>query len=655
MKAMVRLLTVPPEQRDMDWVREGLRAAVQLELSTIPPYLYAIWSIGAASDPSDCAGTIQTIVEEEMLHMGIACNLLKAVGGTPDIIGLAPRYPTQLPKHVHTGLEVGLKALSSDVVHDTFMAIEEPVAHLVDDPQFPPSGATLIGQFYDDLVAALEKNAPTFTTAGQIDLTAQFAAPYVIGSIEDAKAAVDVIKRQGEGTATGPFENQDQPTELAHFYQFGEMYHGRKLTTMAPFAYSGDPVTLPTVPELPVGPPDMAEAKAFDQAYSDMLRQLDDAWNQGSPAVLRTAVRSMFRLLQRMNALRALGFGPAFRPVNAHGDPIPPPEPAENRFDRVRQILDAAVGDSPVHGHGPFWRGVTRDQFVQLVKFGLPVVTVGDGAGSNLVKALRGETPFGADLGVPDAFVARMPKGLPPVPDADIAVIEQWIDDGCPDAAADQAPDVPPVSNTTGAFRPDPTVHVAYFRDLDNWALYEATPEVAAAIDIVQAAPLKWLAYAKDPAAEQAWLDAISTDDARAAFALLATRQQQTVEAHYGVPVPLLALLDGYERFGNDGLPDDPLRPQEPRHNMDGAIMWFFLAAFAEACLRLQIAVEFWTFMMRPILCGLLNDGLFRHRFHVEGFTATDAGREAVFAFVQQVPDDELPAELRRRYVQSLP
>jgi hypothetical protein len=211
------------------------------------------------------------------------------------------------------------------------------------------------------------------------------------------------------------------------------------------------------------------------------------------------------------------------------------------------------------------------------------------------------------------------------------------------------------VSNSTGAFRPDPSLHVGYFRDLDNWSMFSATAEVQAAIDIVQAAPLRWLAYAKNPAAEEAWLDAISTDEALAAFALLAARQQQTVEAHYGVPVPLLTLLDGYERFGNDGLPDDPLRPQAPRHNMDGAIMWFFLAAFAEACLRLQIGVEFWTFMMRPILCGLLNDGLFRGRFHVEGFAADDAGRDAVFAFAQQVSDAVLPAELRRRYVQSQP
>jgi hypothetical protein len=49
MKAIVRLLTVPTEQRDVRWIEEALAAAVQLEFATIPPYLYAAWSI----DPAD--------------------------------------------------------------------------------------------------------------------------------------------------------------------------------------------------------------------------------------------------------------------------------------------------------------------------------------------------------------------------------------------------------------------------------------------------------------------------------------------------------------------------------------------------------------------------------------------------------------------------
>ncbi len=108
-----------------------------------------------------------------------------------------------------------------------------------------------------------------------------------------------------------------------------------------------------------------------------------------------------------------------------------------NRFQRVREILDEAVGgpDAPVGFHGAVWRGTTRDQFVTIKVFGKDLVVVGDGAASNLVLALKGQSPFGADLPEPPAgaSINRMPSGRDPVPAESIAFIEQWINDGCPD------------------------------------------------------------------------------------------------------------------------------------------------------------------------------------------------------------------------------
>src|SRR4051794_34289883 len=107
-----------------------------------------------------------------------------------------------------------------------------------------------------------------------------------------------------------------------------------------------------------------------------------------------------------------------------------------NRFQRIIDILDTAIGGPMVDiaVHRAFWRGLTRDQFVAKKVFGLDLVQVGQGADSNLVKALRGVAPFGSDLPDPpaDAQFSRMPAGRPPMPDADIAFIERWIDEGCP-------------------------------------------------------------------------------------------------------------------------------------------------------------------------------------------------------------------------------
>ncbi|MGH3872780.1 MAG: YCF48-related protein [Pseudonocardiaceae bacterium] len=112
------------------------------------------------------------------------------------------------------------------------------------------------------------------------------------------------------------------------------------------------------------------------------------------------------------------------------------------RFQQVCAILDEAVGgpDAPVGFHGAVWRGTTRDQFVAIKVFGRDLVVVGDGAASNLVLALKGQSPFGADLPEPpaDASFNRMPSGRDPVPAESITVIEQWIDDGCPDDVSPQ-------------------------------------------------------------------------------------------------------------------------------------------------------------------------------------------------------------------------
>ncbi len=107
-----------------------------------------------------------------------------------------------------------------------------------------------------------------------------------------------------------------------------------------------------------------------------------------------------------------------------------------NRYQQVKDILDAAVGGPGAAVGGPhraFWRTQTRNQFVAFRILGLPLVALGNGSGSNLIKALRGESPFGVDTGTPGASFRRMPGGLPPVPDEQIAFLSAWIDAGAPE------------------------------------------------------------------------------------------------------------------------------------------------------------------------------------------------------------------------------
>jgi len=107
------------------------------------------------------------------------------------------------------------------------------------------------------------------------------------------------------------------------------------------------------------------------------------------------------------------------------------------RFDRVKEILEAAIHGAPIRAHGPFWRNLDLLSFKTKTVYGRPLIDPGHGATSNLVLALRGQAPFGADFGVPGATLPRMPVGFPAVSGDEIAFIEHWIEDGCPDEDAD--------------------------------------------------------------------------------------------------------------------------------------------------------------------------------------------------------------------------
>jgi hypothetical protein len=79
-----QLMNVPKEARGTWWLRTSLQRAIELEFSTIPPYLCAMWSIRTGrTDP--VYQIIETVVKQEMLHMGLACNMLVAIDGRPRI------------------------------------------------------------------------------------------------------------------------------------------------------------------------------------------------------------------------------------------------------------------------------------------------------------------------------------------------------------------------------------------------------------------------------------------------------------------------------------------------------------------------------------------------------------------------------------------
>ncbi len=77
-----------------DELGDYLQSAIELEHSTIPPYLTAMFSLRTGAN-AEIAQYIRRIVKDEMLHMTIAANILIAIGGSPSINqpGFVPSYP----------------------------------------------------------------------------------------------------------------------------------------------------------------------------------------------------------------------------------------------------------------------------------------------------------------------------------------------------------------------------------------------------------------------------------------------------------------------------------------------------------------------------------------------------------------------------------
>jgi hypothetical protein len=119
------------------------------------------------------------------------------------------------------------------------------------------------------------------------------------------------------------------------------------------------------------------------------------------------------------------------------GDALPRPSTG---FSKVVRLLESAVRGFSVGAHHNFWRDATRDEFVSMSVFGNALVARRedgsfDAAGSNLIKALRGEPPFDggeADPSDPSRF-PRMPAEHPPMPPQAIDYIYGWIEAGCPE------------------------------------------------------------------------------------------------------------------------------------------------------------------------------------------------------------------------------
>ncbi|MDA0353223.1 MAG: ferritin-like protein [Chloroflexi bacterium] len=218
-------------------LRAHLAVAIEVELTTIPPYLYALYSI--EDQGAEAAMLIRSIVVEEMLHVSLASNLLVAVGGEPTFgrSSAVPQYPCDLPHH-KPRLPIHLAPCSLELVRDTLMVLERP----------GEAGAPLqadefesLGQFYYAMEEAIDRLDAGGTLFANPQRDRQLGDPAFYAPVEmdaedsgglmmiddaaSADAAIEIIVHQGEGLSDDRWADESHQ-ELTHYYKLEQIALG---------------------------------------------------------------------------------------------------------------------------------------------------------------------------------------------------------------------------------------------------------------------------------------------------------------------------------------------------------------------------------------------------------------------------------------------
>jgi Ferritin-like len=326
---------------DLAWIKATLQSAIELEYSTLPLYLSAMFSLEVQNYTA--YNLIRSVVMEEMVHMAIAANALAAIGGSPRFKNIKIPFPVRgLPGGAEPDLHVGLAQFSKNQLKN-FMRIEMPdflLGQLGRDESYPT-----IAAFYRTLQQAIQYNAdavrsavkaggPANQVGDNIGFTTLGYSPGV-DPVETLSQAIEEILQQGEGASAGDLVTTSAyESEESHYARFAELYYGATYAIpnpklqlnpeTEPLFFQGLPIGWPEVINTLAVPADgyakiialapkasdvTSDLVAFDTAFSAILSALDAAWNGPAADSWKTlggAVHGMvdLRVLSCFNIIR---------------------------------------------------------------------------------------------------------------------------------------------------------------------------------------------------------------------------------------------------------------------------------------------------------------------------------------------------------------
>jgi hypothetical protein len=236
-------------QKPIDTVEQlhiHLYQAAQVELSTIPLYLYAAYSIQTQGDWQWDPGmsafrTIRSVVIEEMLHLCLVRNIMVGTGAPKFAFydeDFVPKFPSPM-LHREPTLMLRLEPCTPKLMERVFMPLELP-AKSGAPPQ--PEHYNTLGQFYAAITAGLEKlSGPRLwrNPRGDLQYTTSYwnqdggGKPLCVTDLPSALAAIETIVEQGEGADPDdpmvplhPADPQAGFEEYSHYAKFQRIAEG---------------------------------------------------------------------------------------------------------------------------------------------------------------------------------------------------------------------------------------------------------------------------------------------------------------------------------------------------------------------------------------------------------------------------------------------
>lgn len=249
-----------------------VQTAIEIELATIPIYLYTYYSINKYPENTDAktsqyaqmaGGLIMSVAIEEMLHMALSSNLKRSLGEAPQVAGKSPDFPSPLPKHAGDH-DFNLSPLTLAQLNDMLL-IEQPSTS--EDKPTDTDWVTL-AQFYDEIKLMLADpkvmkghdygwadlqlgpnhgyyvpnnadstyhdtdgnvkypNDPNYNPHATPTKDPDRGDVMIIDNIETAYQAIDLIIHEGEGSGDEHEWESDDHKEWSHWYKFHQLHDG---------------------------------------------------------------------------------------------------------------------------------------------------------------------------------------------------------------------------------------------------------------------------------------------------------------------------------------------------------------------------------------------------------------------------------------------